>query len=87
MTDTEKLELVKDLCVFWNHEYHSNSDIRWTSIVWAQVLIDMVSPIVGAKLGDGYFITMRQKSLQIMRRKEPALFNKIKPFLHMENKQ
>ena len=84
MTDIEKLELVKDLCVFWNHEYHVNNNIRWNSIVWAQVLIDIVSPIIGAEFEQHYSISMRQKSLQIMHRKEPALYNKIKPFLHME---
>jgi hypothetical protein len=72
------------LCTFWEHEYHHNNDIRWTSIVWAQVLMDMVGPISNWKAEFCYTISMRQKSLQIMKKKEPNLFNRVKPFLKLE---
>jgi len=87
MTETERIELVRDLCVFWEQEWRVRNDLHWTSIVWAQVLLDMIAPITGAKIEKYYNITMRQKSIQIMKKKEPILYNKVKPFLNLVNNE
>jgi hypothetical protein len=85
MTDTERLELVKELCAFWITEYTSpGNQLTFNSTVWAQIVFDLMAPITGVKRDHYAVVSMRQKSLVILRRKSPALFEKIKPFLNMQ---
>ena len=82
MNDTERLQLIRDLCSFWQHEMNINSDLRWNSMVWAQVLMDMVGPI--AEWKSTYTISLAHKSLRILKKKEPNLYYRVKPFLNMK---
>jgi len=84
MVDSEKLELIKAVCAFWDHQYQIRGDLRATSIAWCQVALDIISPIAG--FTSRYTSSTRQKAFLIMRQAEPELYNKVLPFIKMEGK-
>lgn len=83
MTETERLELIRDVCVFWEYEYPNNPTLTWHSSAWSQITLDIIAPISGCPKS-GYSVSNRQKAISIMRRKSPTLYEKVKPFLNVK---